>query len=590
MPQNDFTHRPAGRPQRRISVLRDDVVKKIAAGEIIERPFSIVRELLDNSLDAESSEITLVIERGGLDRVRVIDNGFGMDRDDLSLCYLAHSTSKILNEDDLLRVRSLGFRGEALSSIGMCARMEITSRRETAPHAHRLIISGGETQSLQPSEGNTGTIVDVTELFSSMPVRKRFLRSASAETAMCRSVFVDRAIAFPHIGFRLITDDRVRDNLPAQNMVERIVSAYDRQLKGAPLGKTGTDEDGIRLQIVLGDPYLHRKDRKLMQLFINGRRVQDYSLQQAAEYAYSGYLPGGLYPVVFVFLDIDPALVDFNVHPTKREVRISNLAQIHRMITGCIMSFLASFDLNRSSQRPRQIISGDDKTVDSERLPGLEADVGAPPDATESSQSSIPEVWTTGVPQSAQVLPPNRQGGEIKYLGQIFGVFLLVEWKESFYIIDQHAAHEKILYERFRSSPKEIQDLLFPISFDTSPQEKTALLRNSSKLLEIGIKIEQVGERTFEILSLSTELLPIGEGELIEVIKDTEKPLEQIEDEVLKLAACRAAVKEGDTLDQAAAGELIRGAFGLQNARCPHGRPIWHHLSREELYRIVGRI
>ncbi len=589
MPQNDSSRRSAGSSHRSISVLTDDVVKKIAAGEIIERPFSIVRELLDNSLDAESSEITLVIERGGLDRVRVIDNGFGMERDDLALCYLPHSTSKILNEDDLLRVTSLGFRGEALSSIGMCARLEITSRPQSAPHAYRLIIRGGDVQSMQPSEGNAGTIVDVTELFSSMPARKQFLRSVSAETTMCRSVFVDKAIAFPHIGFRFITDDRVRDNFPAQDVVDRIVTAYGSQLKNAPLHEIGMDEKGVRLRIVLGEPHLNKRDRKLMQLFINGRRVQNYSLQHAAEYAYSGYLPGGLHPVVFVFLDIDPALVDFNVHPTKREARIANLSQIHRMITDCLLGFLASFDLNRSSKKPQHIVSGGDKTIDSENIPGLEADIEASPNSGVLLKTRL-SALTTGVPYSAQFSPPNQPGGEFRYLGQIFGVFLLVEWQESFYIIDQHAAHEKILYERFKSSAKEIQDLLFPISFDTSPREKDEVMKRISKLSDIGIKIEQVGDQTFEIVSLSMELLSIGEGELIEVIKETGRPFEQIEDEILKLAACRAAIKEGDTLDQAAASELVRGAFGLKNARCPHGRPIWHHLSREDLYRLVGRI
>ncbi len=575
--RDESTHRFAGRSHQRIRVLRDDVVKKIAAGEIIDRPYSIVRELLDNSLDAESSEITLVIERGGLSRVRVIDNGLGMDKDDLGLCYLAHSTSKILEEHDLRRVTSLGFRGEALSSIGICGRLEITSKPRSAPHANRLIIQNGEMQSLQPSQGNDGAVVDVTELFASMPVRKQFLKSVSAETTMCRSTFIDRAIAFPGIDFRFVIDDRVRDKLPAQGVVDRIITAYTTQLNNILLHEVGTDEEGIHLRVVLGEPDLNRRDRKFLQLFINKRRVQNYSLQQAAEYAYSGYLPGGLYPVVFIFLEMDPALIDFNVHPTKREVRIRDLSHTHRMITDCISRFLSSFNLTPACHPTEDTQLTGEATIIPGSLPGAGGLPGA---------RALPH----SMPVQPQPAFPPQPSDEIRYLGQIFGVFLLAEWKESFFIIDQHAAHEKILYERFKRSAKEIQDLLFPVSFDTSPRERDRLLKNASTLSDFGINIEQVGDRTFEIVSLSSEFLSIEEGELVGIIKNIKKTVEQLEDEILKLAACHAAVKEGDPLDSVTARELVRAAFNLENARCPHGRPIWHHLSRDDLYRLVDRM
>jgi len=577
---NEAAHRSTGRSRQKIRVLRDDVVKKIAAGEIIDRPFSIVRELLDNSLDAESSEITLVVERGGLSRVRVIDNGLGMEKDDLGLCYLAHSTSKIMEEHDLRRVTSLGFRGEALSSIGMCARMDITSKSRGAPHANRLIIQNGEIQSLQPSDGNDGTVVDVTELFASMPARKQFLKSVGSETTMCRSTFLDKAIAFPGVSFRFVIEDRVRDQLPAQDAVDRISTAYKSQLNNALLHEVGADEEGIRLRVVLGEPDINRRDRKLLQLFINRRRVQNYSLQQAAEYAYSGYLPGGLYPVVFIFLDMDPALIDFNVHPTKREVRIRNLSYTHRMITNCVLKFLSSFNLTTAAYKP--LGNGGQSVFRDAPLP----------DEVRSQSGALAGTWVTPHSAPAQSHPalPAQPSDEIRYLGQIFGVFLLAEWKESFFIIDQHAAHEKILYERFKHSAKEIQDLLFPISFDTSPEEKDRLLKNASTFSDFGINVEQIGDRTFEIVSLSSEFLSIAERDLVGIIKDINKTVEQLEEEILKLAACRAAVKEGDPLDSATARELARGAFNLENARCPHGRPIWHHLSRDDLYRLVGRI
>ena len=327
---------------RRIQILREEVTRKIAAGEVIDRPFSVVRELLDNSLDAECSEITLMIEGGGLSRIRVIDHGFGLSEEDLRLCFLSHSTSKIREEEDLYRSTTLGFRGEALASIGTCARLEIVSKPSEENHANRLTVQDGKLLSLDPCQGKDGTNTEVTELFAHVPARREFLKSRSAETTMCKSIFLDKTLPFPDLSFRFFVDGSLNIFLPAQDLLNRVSTAYSSQLKPSLLHEIEVDGEGFTARVVLGGPELSRRDRKLIQVFINKRRIFTYPLVQAMEYAFSPYLPGGNFPMAFIFLEILPQLVDFNVHPAKKEARIKILSQIRRDLALKTKSFLSS--------------------------------------------------------------------------------------------------------------------------------------------------------------------------------------------------------------------------------------------------------
>ena len=323
---------------RRISVLREEVSRKIAAGEVIDRPLSIVRELLDNALDAGSASVDVHLARGGLDLVRVVDDGAGMDRDDLSRCWLPHATSKIETEEDLLEVTSLGFRGEALSSMATASRLEIVSCPPEGV-AHRLVVRGGKQELLEPCQGRRGTVVDVSELFFNYPARKRFLRSPSAEAGLSRSVFLDRAAAFPGVAFRLFADGALRLSLPATDHVQRISLCHD--LDSRLLGTAEVRGEGFTVRLVAASPDGRRTDRRLVQAFVNNRRVQEFSLVQAVEFGFQGYLPGGYHPVAFVFVDIDPSLVDFNIHPAKKEVRFRTLPEVHRAVVSATRMFLA---------------------------------------------------------------------------------------------------------------------------------------------------------------------------------------------------------------------------------------------------------
>jgi DNA mismatch repair protein MutL len=555
---------PVISPQsRKIRILRDEVSRKIAAGEVIDRPFSIVRELLDNAIDAGSLAIDVHLEAGGLSRVRVVDDGAGMPPDDLALCGQPHATSKIETEDDLLRVSSLGFRGEALSSIAVCSRLEVVSCPGDNHPAHRLEVRGGRQVSMAVCQGRKGTVVDVTELFYNYPARKKFLRSVSAESGLCRAVFIDRAVAHPRIAFRLFVDNEMKLSLPAAETIDRIGLAYGQLLDSRMLGNAGVEGDRFSVKIVAGRPELRRRDRKLLQCFVNGRRVSEFSLMQAAEYGFAGHMPGGWHPVAFVFVGIDPELIDFNIHPAKKEVRFRNLPEVHKAVVEAARILL-------------------------EPEPRMQAIV-AP--TSGSLYSSTPQVrpvqgFPLPVPRETAPIPAPREDG-IRFLGQVFGVFLVFELPGRLLVLDQHAAHERIIFERLSARAPALQEMLFPLCFDVSAEEETRIISAAQELEEMGIAVRRAGARAFELTALSPDFQALAEERLVELVRGVGG--EQWKYAFRAMAACRLAIKEGDRVDPVTAHELCAQALELPVPRCPHGRPIWHELSEETLLRLVDR-
>jgi DNA mismatch repair protein MutL len=551
---------PARLQSRRIKILRDAVSRKIAAGEVIDRPFSIVRELLDNAIDSGARAIDVHIEAGGLGRVRVVDDGAGMDPGDLALCWKPHATSKIETEDDLLRVSSLGFRGEALSSIAVCSRLVIVSSQGGEEPAHRLEIQGGEGGAPEPCQGRKGTVVDVAELFFNYPARKKFLRSASAESGLCRSVFLDRAVAFPEIAFRLYTDGDLKASLPVSPLSERIALAYSQFLDARRLVASAEEGNGFRVKVVAGRPDLRRRDRKLLQCFVNGRRVSEFSLLQAAEYGFAGFIPGGWYPVAFIFVEIDPDLIDFNIHPAKKEVRFRNLPDVHKAVVNAVK---------------RSVVpDGEPPIVIGSRKPGMEV------------ASQPQRAFSLDLPSPPEGLLPAPSTG-IRFLGQVFGVFLVFELPGRMLVMDQHAAHERVIFERLMARSPALQELLFPLVFDVSAGEEERLLGILDELEDLGIRIRRSGALTFEVTAISAELRPLPEERLIELIRGVGG--DEWKYSLRASAACRLAIKEGDRVDPVTAQELCARALELPVPRCPHGRPIWHELSEESLLRLVDR-
>lgn len=592
---------------RSIFKLRDDVMLKIAAGEVIDRPFSVVRELLDNALDAGSNDITLQLEEGGKKRIRVLDNGYGMSGEDLEICFLPHTTSKIKENEDLYKIYTLGFRGEALSSISACSRLEITSKLPDKD-ANKLIVQAGNLIELNPSKGNPGTDVDVYNLFYNMPARKKFLKSNSAETTMCKNIFLDRAIAYPDKTFRLFLNEDLNCFFKPESCIERVCTAYSRVFKNELLDKIEIDEDDFKITAVIGKPEFSQKTRKYIQVFVNNRRIQEYSLMQAVEYSYSEYIPGGSYPAAFIFINIKPELVDFNIHPAKKEVKFLNRNELHKSITSGIKMHLKKYNYNIEKSYSFQNQSfenlfAEDKSLElkeTEREYSKTDNIYKNLDYAFKDKGSMPDVYSN---ESNKIKINNDDNNKItnqnisgfgsirkpKYIGSVFSLFLICEYNNNLYIIDQHAAHEKIIYNSLKEKEKTFQELLIPLSFDTSDEETEILLGKQDYLEKLGIKINKTGHNTFEITSLFSDYISINESELIKYLKDINHHLEELENKLLYIAACRKAVKEGDIIDRQTAEKIISDSFNLENARCPHGRPVWHIISREKLYKIFKR-
>jgi DNA mismatch repair protein MutL len=577
---------------RRIHLLRDSVAQKIAAGEVIDRPFSVVRELLDNSIDSGADSIDLYIEGGGIRRIRVLDNGSGMSREDLELCYKPHATSKISAVGDIYNLHTLGFRGEALASIAACAKLTVTSAPEDS-EPHTLEVRNGTPIRLELSRGTQGTVVDVADLFFAMPGRRKFLKSAGAETAACKRTLLEKALPFPSISFRLYTDNQLKLFLPASDLQERIVQAYPGQINPQFLNHVEDEAGRFKIKAVLASPAVQRRDRRNIQVYVNRRRIQEYSLVQAVHYAYEELLPGGVFPVAFIFLDIDPELVDFNIHPAKREVKIKNLPDIHHQLVHSLKEHL-----NRKYSVPERYHQppAREPRMDFGPTPAPSPQTPTTPQSPYSGPPARPATdrpYTVPVEQWKQLGQPETaaetgQQERIEYIGQVFDLFLIVRRGESLYMIDQHAAHERIIFEQLTNGAVQSQNLLVPYEFEVEEDVETLLTQRGEEYRQIGIHIEQVHSGRWRINRVPARFTGLEE-ELVESLSTQEASETAFKAQLFADLACKAAVKDGERFDRYSGEELARQAFALRVPRCPHGRPIWFQISREELFEVVGR-
>jgi len=592
---------------RRIQILREDVSRKIAAGEVIDRPFSVIRELLDNSIDARAEAVDVHIEGGGIARIRVVDDGTGMSRDDLILCTERHATSKIREEGDLFRVQTLGFRGEALASVAVCSRLEIISKvREgegagEAP-AYRLQAGGGKRLRVEEWRGNPGTVVSVSELFYNLPVRRKFLKSTAGETGMCRQTFLEKALPHPSIAFRFFVDGKIKSFLPPQEQKERICEAF--ALPAEHFSLLEAEQQTVHLWIVAARPELARRDKRLVQIYVNRRRIYEYSLVHAVEYAYGSYLPGGRHPVAFVFLDLNPELVDFNIHPAKREARFRDLPSLHQLVSGTLKEYLSSFDLRIPGGGFKADVEGIFTFSKSGAGHGHSehADRGAAGfgyiaarakgdrGSREFPVDRIPKLREPSAPLASHEPVGEEVEARPAYRGQLFKLFLLVEYGSSLFIVDQHAAHERILFEQLRSTKPASQELLMPIRLEIGESAAEVIAGREELFNRLGIRVERGDDGAYELSALPEALISIDEEELVQALLWEKGSVDELVDRVYSLASCRLAIKEGQELDPLTATELVHKVFRLSNARCPHGRPIWFEVQREQLLREVQRL
>ena len=582
---------------RTIKVLPPEEARRIAAGEVIDRPAALVREFLDNAIDAGSVNIEISIEEGGCKKVEIADDGSGMSREDLELCHLTHATSKIRGLDDLDTALTLGFRGEALAAVSAVARLEIVTSAD-GREAWRLETGPGNNHpvKIEQTRRTKGTTVRSLNLFESIPARKRFLKREGSEGTLCRQAFIDKALAYNAINFRFHQDGKLKDFLPVvSSKKERFAAALLQTGEDIFLHEINVSGDGFSAAIVIGGPELYRNDRRQLFVFANGRRVQDYSLVQAMEYGSSGWFPNGTHPVGAVYIQIDPSLADFNIHPAKREVRFRDSGAIHHAVSGGVKAFFHKLYL-RTSRDKEEKEDSLAKTPSSPRAPREEFNFNYSSQTRKNifeneklSNNNFASLRLCENSSPTSSSPINSSANkEIKYAGRAFGLFILIELGDRLYIIDQHAAHERILYNKFLEEAVPKQELLAPIPFTTESDDEDAFLEaKRGELSRLGVDIAK-DEDGWRIDALPADWR-LGDTATVKEILGLRTAGENMAQRWVATVCCRAAIKDGDYPDDETAFALGKEALALPDPRCPHGRPVWTEISRDALYKAVRR-
>ncbi len=596
--------------QKRVHLLDPLVAQRIAAGEVIDRPASVVRELIDNALDASSSSISVVIEEGGISLIKVIDNGTGIHPEDLKVIAHSHATSKVRTLADFDTLHTLGFRGEALYSIAAGAHLTISSTQSGSMGAS-ISIHGNTFSDVIPGGPTKGTIVEVKDLFEEIPARRLFLKRPSSEARMVKSAIVEKALAFPGVSFSLTHNGKESLFLPPCSLKERILHVLkdNRDIVASEILHMHEQGEHFSIDVIGTQESTYRTDRKYIQIFVNNRIVDEYSLVQAVTYGYDPYLPGGAFPYCYVYITVVPDLVDFNIHPAKREVKIRNRADIHHQLVTLIQQNL---QLNHYTTQTAPIAQQDAHPLfisrDEEPSYFASAPSFTPPAHTSSSYHS-PSHSAHATPAGTQPRDPawfekakdifskgdqqQEKAGEEEpsfiYHGQIFSLFLLVERGESLYLVDQHAAHERILYDEMKKYDG-IQPLMIPVEFEVERAIDEFLQQHSDMYRSLGIHLKRKNDLLWEIEATIPHYREV-ESELISSIQSfSSGTVEELHKLLFATASCRKAIKEGDAIDVNQAIKLLEKVFALDHPVCPHGRNFVIEITKESLYRSVGRI
>jgi DNA mismatch repair protein MutL len=584
----------------RIRVLDPHVVNQIAAGEVVERPASVVKELVENALDAGATRIHVRVEDGGKALIEVADDGWGMDPEDLGLAFHPHATSKVSSVEDLQHVASLGFRGEALPSIGSVSRASIVSRPRDASTGAAVEDREGRVSDVRPSAGSPGTVVRVENLFGHVPARRKFLRTAATEVGHVADVMERVAVAFPGVGFRLAHGDRVLLDAPAgETRRARIERLHGPEVARALL-EVREEEGPLGIEAYVGPPSLTRGDARLEQAYLNGRHVRDRLVAAALREAYRDLLPpGNRRAVAFLFLRCDPGRVDVNVHPAKAEVRWRDPSTVFEAVRRAVRHALES------------------------AAPGVAIPLGAR-GVRASTAEAVEMAFTRGVGRHAHEVvreggaatasatatcaehgghePAARAPERLRPLGQALGTYLVFEGEESVVLVDQHALHERVLFDRIHdrlnaAGRLEVQHLLVPSVVSVGAAAAARLAEEKALLETLGWVVEPFGPGTIAVRGLPAVLRrPDPEAALAEALEVIEAGRRDGLDRASLVAsavdrlACRAAVMAGDALHPDEVLSLLEQAEALNHAHsCPHGRPTRLVLSRKDLERWFHR-
>ena len=634
-----------------INVLPDLLVNKIAAGEVIERPASVIKELVENSLDAGAKRIEVAVEQGGAKLIRIVDDGEGMDAEDLARCILPHATSKLRTEDDLFAIRTMGFRGEALASVGAVAQLRIVSRQAASDAAHEIRVAGDRIEPVTLAAGPPGTTVEVRELFFNVPARQKFLRTAQTEMGHVTEQVARIALAHTAIEFRLTHNGREVYHLrPASDMRSRIADLYGADLANTLLA-FDRDERGLKITGYAGLPADARSSAKWQYIFLNGRYIRDRFVSHAVREAYRGLMEPSRYPVFFVRMEVDPAGVDVNVHPTKSEVRWRDSNVVYSQVLSSLRDRFLSADLT-PAYRPGPAAfasgSGGGGTTDGE--PDTEAEAlrrqriresmadffkrqspgspatspearppwptsgprpDRPPGAGQFTMPADPGLWPPPGGYTQPASPPlshewadvhGVEGTLPAYRNtiQVHDAFLVAETDDGLTIIDQHALHERVLYEQFSRQiargPLESQRLLLSETVDVTPDEVALLDTHGELFGQLGFELSAYGPSTIAVHATPSLLKPDRVSEFLRdafgrlADRDAPASAELLLDALISMMACKAAVKAGDPLSsQEIEALMAKRDLVERSSNCPHGRPTSLNLSLAELEKQFKR-
>jgi DNA mismatch repair protein MutL len=621
--------------RRSIQQLSPSLVNRIAAGEVIERPASVVKELVENSIDAGASHIIVEVEDGGRELIRIIDDGGGIPVDELPLAFASHATSKLSSDEDLFAIATMGFRGEALASIGSVSHARILSRSPDAGSAYEILNRGGVISDPQAAAGNVGTTIEVRNLFFNVPARRKFLKGSATEFGHISEMLLRCALPRPDVSFRLLHNGRKVLDLPATDAEHRLLEAWPEEFHEQRLPLDSRDAE-ICITGLIGLPELARPTAKYQHLYLNGRPIRDKFIQHALREAYRGLTEPGRYPAAVLLIEMPAADVDVNVHPTKAEVRFRDGGRIHGLVLSSVRERLLGSDLTpRAIARheppvseqvrqdmqsrlaeffkagpvnPSTWVPASSAPSPQQPLPAFEIPRHSPPPA--APRSSVPSAvypssFTAGSstpaatpPEPTAPLPPPapRSAPAI----QLHNSYLVAESDDGLVIIDQHALHERIMFEdlkaRITRGPLESQHLLMPQSFTCSSRQIALLEQIQPLLARLGIEAAPFGPDSVAVQAFPTflekldpvefmrELLERGEQELLDLHE------EELLHELLDMMACKAAVKAGDPLTGAEIDALLaRRDLVERSSNCPHGRPTTLRLSLRDLEKQFKR-
>lgn len=562
-----------------IKILSEETVNQIAAGEVIERPASVVKELVENSLDAGADEIDVEISEGGKKRIEVRDNGVGMTREEIELAFKKHATSKIEKIEDLDDLSSLGFRGEALPSIASISKVTALTKTEDKIEGTKLVIHGGDTMEVEEVGCAEGTSIKVEDLFYNTPARKKYLKKTNTELAHISEVVTRNAIANPEVQFSLKHDGRELTFVPkSTSMLENIKAIYGKEI-AKKMVKVEREEDGFSIEGYVSKPEINRSNLRHVFTYVNSRYVKNDVLRKGIVKGYDTLLKKGRYPLAFLNIDIDPKKIDVNVHPTKTKIRFLEKEDVKEKVAEAVNSALLEEDLIPSVSEKGREREGKEK-------------------AEEETEEKISDSTQSRLEMEEEAEVKESKLSHMRVVGTIKDMYIVAETPSGMAFVDQHAAHERINYEELKKKFDEnidSQKLVSPKTIELQPKEAAILRANEGLLDELGFELDHFGKTTFRIRGVPVLFDEVQEKEILhsvldELMERKGTSLEERREEMIKYMACHSSVTAGDKLSITKAKDLLQELGGTENPfTCPHGRPTIVSFTENEMKKWFKR-